>query len=150
MKLGYAGLVTLLVVLFGCTSFRGIAPIYPEVGNPNYPQLADSLQPTFKWQPVSEPEITYDFIMYEVLKNESFMEGTKRFVGKKVYYRQGLIKSEHTMEEILKPGSEYYWSVRTRRGDKISEWSIYDYTLFLGTAYVNQANRPFIFKTPAK
>ncbi len=148
MKTNFLVLIVVSLVLAGCTSFHGIKPIYPEVGNPNFPKQVDSLQPTFRWEPSPESDVIYDFIIYAGIKVESFVEGTKRSVGREVYYRQGLKEPEHKIEEPLKPDTEYYWSIRARRGEKVSEWAIYDYTLFLGTAYMKAGNRPFIFKTP--
>ena len=148
MKNNLLVLIIVFLILAGCTSFHGIKPIYPMVGNPNFPKQVDSLQPTFRWEPSPGPDVTYDFVIYEGIKVESFWEGTKRSVGKEVYYRQGLKEPEHKIEEPLKPETEYYWSVRIRRGDTVSEWAIYDYTLFLGTAYMKAVNHPFIFKTP--
>lgn len=140
-----------LLVVVGCTSFRGLKPIYPEVGNPNSPKTVDSLQPTFQWEPSSEPDITYDFVIYEgIYVPATFTEKAKRSVGREVYYREGLVAPEHRIEESLKPDTEYYWSVRMRRGEKVSAWSLYDYDLFLGAAYMWARNHPFIFKTPEK
>jgi hypothetical protein len=141
-------LVAIYLVFAGCTSFQGIKPVYPEVGNPNFPKQVDSFQPTFRWEPYPDSHVTYDFIIHEGIKVESAWEGTKRSVGREVYYREGLAETEHRIEEALQPDTEYYWSVRIRRGDKVSKWSIYDYTLFLGTGYVEMDNYPFIFKTP--
>lgn len=148
MKINRLLLTIVLLVVAGCTSFQGIKPVSPEVGNPNFPTQTDSLLPTFRWEASAEPETTYDFIVYEGIKVESFLEGIKRSVGKEVYYRQGLKASEHKIEEPLQPDAEYYWSVRMRRGDKVSDWAKYDYTLFLGTAYMHAGDQPFIFKTP--
>jgi hypothetical protein len=67
--------------LLGCTTFSGVKPIYPDVGNPNYLSSVDSLQPTFRWEAVPDAE-SYDFIIYESIKTESFWEGSKRSVGR--------------------------------------------------------------------
>ena len=144
------GLAMMLVVLMlaGCTSFHEIKPLSPEVGNPNFPKQVETLQPTFKWEAVQREGITYDLIVFEGIKIESLWEGVKRSVGKEIYYREGLPQAEHKIEAPLEPGKEYYWTVRTRQGDKVSEWAKYDYTLFLGTAYMKAGNQPFIFKTP--
>ncbi len=139
-----------LLVLVGCTSFSDIKPLSPEVGNPNFPKQAENLQPTFKWEAAQRSGVTYDLIVYEGIKVESFWEGVKRSVGKEIYYKEGLTKTEHKIEIPLEPGREYYWTVRTRQGDKVSSWAKYDYTLFLGTAYMRTGNRPFVFKTPEK
>jgi hypothetical protein len=133
--------------LLGCTTFSGVKPIYPDVGNPNYLSSVDSLQPTFRWEAVPDAE-SYDFIIYESIKTESFWEGSKRSVGREVYYREELQGTEHRIEEPLRPNSEYYWSVRIRRGPEVSRWSLYHYQLFLGTGYVSATNQPFGFKTP--
>lgn len=135
------------LVLAGCTNFGGIKPIHPDVGNPKFPTVVESLQPTFEWQ--GQPDVkSYDFIIYEGLRTDSFWEGTKRSVGREIYYREGLQGTKHQIEDRLKPDAEYYWSVRTRDGSKVSRWSLYNYDLFLGTAYVSYHNQPFIFKTP--
>lgn len=147
MRIKLLKMLAISLLISGCTSFQAIKPVYPEVGNPNFPTETESLQPVFRWESTGG-EVSYDFIIYEGIKVESFLEGVKRSVGKEVYYRQDLTVPEHKIEEPLKPDAEYYWSVRTRRGEDVSEWAIYDYTLFLGTAYVSFHNQPFIFKTP--
>jgi hypothetical protein len=138
----------LAFVMSSCTSFRGVKPLYPEPGNPGLPSKVDSLQPTFRWEPSSDAGVTYDFIVYECLKVSNWLKGTKRSVGREIYYRQGLNSTEHKIEEPLKPDSEYFWSIRTRQGEKVSSWSLYDYTLFLGMGYTKATNQPFLFKTP--
>lgn len=137
----------LVLIMASCTSFRGVKPLYPEPGHPGSPPKVDSLQPTFRWETASTSGATYDFIIYECLKVSDW-KGTKRSVGREIYYREGLTATEHQIEEPLKPHSEYYWSIRTRHGDKVSTWALYDYTLFLGTAYMKAKNQPFLFKTP--
>lgn len=142
-------LFLLAFILAGCTSFHGLKPLYPDPGHPSSPKKVESLQPTFRWQASSTQGVTYDLIIYEGIKVSDW-KGTKRSVGREVYYREGLTGTEHRMEEPLKPKSEYYWSIRARNGDKVTAWSLYDYTLFLGTAYVKATNQPFIFQTPDK
>lgn len=148
MRMSRLAIIVSLVVLAGCTSFGNIKPIYPEVGNPNFPKETQSLQPTFRWEAVKSTGATYDLIVYQGIKTESFWEGVKRSIGEEIYYREGLTQTEHKLEEPLQPGKEYYWTVRVRHGDQTSEWAKYDYTLFLGTAYMKAGNQPFIFKTP--
>lgn len=135
------------LALLGCTTYSGVKPIYPDVGNPNWPTVVDGLQPTFQWEAHPDAE-SYDFIIYEGIKTQSFFGGTKWAVGREVYYREGLQSTKHQVDQPLKPSTEYYWSVRTRRGSIVSRWSLYDYEIFLGTAYMKVTNQPFIFKTP--
>ena len=134
------------LALLGCTTYSGVKPIYPDVGNPKWPTLVDGLQPTFQWEARPDAE-SYDFIIYEGIKIQSGL-ATKRAVGREVYYREGLQGTKHQLEEPLKPASDYYWSVRVRRGSYVSPWSLYNYELFLGTAYMKGTNLPFIFQTP--
>ena len=149
MKAPRMAVLLALSLLAGCTSFAGVKPLFPEVGNPNFPAAIDTLRPTFEWQAVAGAQ-SYDLIVYEGIKEESFWEGTKRAVGREVYYREALPTTRHTIEQDLAPGTEYYWSVRVRKGGEVSEWSVYDYTLFLGTAYMHAGNRFFVFHTPDK
>jgi hypothetical protein len=139
-----------LMGLMGCTKPHIITPIYPKVGNPDLPTRVDSLQPTLKWQPAEGGDVTYDLVIYESITTSSAWEGKKKALGREVYYRKGLASTEHRLEEPLKPDSEYYWSVRMRKGEAVSKWATYDYDLFLGAAYMWARNKPFMFKTPSQ
>ncbi len=77
MRINFLVVIVVSLILIACTSFHGIKPIYPAVGNPNYPTQVDSLQPTFRWEPSPEPDATYDFIIYEGIKVESVWKGTE-------------------------------------------------------------------------
>jgi hypothetical protein len=127
----------LIVGVFGlvaCSTNYGLKYISPVGEHQDYPSLVASLQPTLKWTPYSKPGVTYDVIIYEgfrVKKPYAFVE--KQLVsGKVVYYREGLKESQHMIEEPLKPNAEYCWSVRARRGDKVTDWSmaIINYPVF--------------------
>ncbi len=51
---------------------------------------------------------------------------------------------------VVAPGREYYWSVRLRKEDRVSTWSLYHYrpdAFFGGLAVMNS---PFPFATPPK
>lgn len=147
MKRTVCILTICLLLLIGCTSFSGIKPYYPKVGDPNYPTKVDSLQPTFKWKSSPGAE-AYDFIIYECIVTKDIWETTMRTVGREVYYREGLKETQHSIEEPLKPKCEYYWSVRIRQGQKVSDWSLYNYYLYMGVADVSGNNLPFSFQTP--
>ncbi len=73
-------------------------------------------------------------------------------IGKEVYYREGLTEPEHTLEVPLQPNREYYWSVRVRRGEEVSEWSRFDYTKVPGGCSMRQEEEYplFWFRTPRK
>ena len=137
-------LLTLLVVT-ACATHRGIVPIQPEVGHYS-PTVVESLNPNFRWQPLAESETLYDFAIFEVRSSGQ--------AGQSVYYREGLKQPEHKIEETLKPNTDYYWSVRTRRGATVGEWATYDHKLLVpipfGFYYQGQGNLLFPFKTPEK
>ncbi len=69
----------------------------------------------------------------------------------KVYYREGLQEPEHTLEVSLQPDRKYYWSVRMRRGEEVSEWSRFDYRkiVFRWREVISTLEYPFFFfQTP--
>jgi hypothetical protein len=131
-----AGLLALQACgVVGSTTIHGVTPIYPEVSS-SYPTKVDSLQPTFRWEAVIEPDVRYDFIVYERRQIETLgpykTRGVFHFssffmaIGREVYYREGLEKPEHRVEVPLRPTMLYFWSIRVRRGEDVSEWSRFD------------------------
>lgn len=154
MKRWIGFLAFALSSLTACQTVQGIKPIYPEVGNPNIPAKVDSLQPTFRWDPPSDVNASYDLIIYEVLNPGTFWQRASRRPGRMVYYRQAIKDTSHTVEETLKPNTEYYWSIRLRQGDKVSPWSTYDHAMFVpvpfGFIHERGTSLLFLFKTPDK
>lgn len=152
MKKFYKYFLSILIftlLLYGCTSFSLIKPVYPPVGNPNKdPDEVESLQPTLQWEASDSPDATYDLIVFEGSKEESFWEGTKRSIGDTVCYKENLKETSYTFDKKLKPDTEYYWSIRIRRPGFISNWSTYDWDMFLVLSYVRVSNSLFRFKTP--
>jgi hypothetical protein len=131
----------LIVGVFGLvacsTTHYGLRYISPVGEGQDYPILVDSLQPTLEWTQYREPDVTYDVIIYEGVrvKGPYSLGGGQLVSGKVVYYRHGLKEPQHRIEEPLKPNAEYRWSVRARRGDKVTDWSMATF------------NHP-VFKTP--
>lgn len=141
--------LALTAALFvGCTSFNGIEPIYPPVGGDllDMPSRVVGLRPTFEWRPLPGA-VTYDLIIYKGVITQSWQGGVVTSIGKEVYYREALPQTQHQIATSLEPGALYFWSVRGRHGNTVSDWSTYDYTAFLGTAYITKENAPFIFTT---
>jgi hypothetical protein len=102
------------LVFIGCTGhrFTVVKPIYPELASSNnFPDPIESLQPTFRWEPVPGAP-TYDFIIYKAfIYKGNGMRGwphMQRAQGQEIYYRQGLKEPEHKIEEPLAPNAEYY------------------------------------------
>lgn len=140
-----------VILLAGCTLpiyKGGVKPIYPGVGNPNRPETVDSLSPKFQWESDTALPCNYDFAIWDVVRIGDFWKGRQIKVGAQVYYREALPQSEHKIEIQLGPDSEYFWSIRTRSGGKVSEWSTYDYHINAITMYVQGKNWPYVFRTP--
>ena len=140
-----------LLALAACswTTIHGVTPISPEPGISswtNRPTTVESLQPTFRWEPVAEQDARYDFIIYESYG------GLIAAVGREVYYREALQEPEHTLKDPLQPKHEYYWSIRVRRRGELSEWSRFDYTSVPGGCSMRKEEvYPFFwFRTPSK
>lgn len=89
MRLWRLGVAIALLGLTACsTTFHGVTVISPppSTANMNWPPPAvDSLQPILRWQPVEEPEVSYDVIIYEGIVKKTFAT-LKRAVGEMVYY----------------------------------------------------------------
>lgn len=135
-----------LLALMACsaTTIHGITPISPRAGMNNRPPAVKTLQPTFRWEPVAESNARYEFIIFESYGGEAV-------VGREVYYREGLQEPEHTLEVSLQPDREYYWSVRMRRGEEVSEWSRFDYWKHEACDYARHREFAFFrFQTPSK
>jgi hypothetical protein len=141
-RIGIGAVCALLALLAGCTTFTGVKPVHPKAGNPDSPDVVESLQPTFQWEPYPDAA-AYDLIVWNRIKKGAFSEGA----DKAVYYREGLKDTTHRMETPLKPDSEYLWSVRVRRGTSVSNWSLYEYSVDVAV-YGSSTKQPFVFKTP--
>lgn len=136
----------LLLVLTSCsTTFRVLKPENPPLGFLGFARTAESIQPTFKWSPSPEPDVRYDLIVYECVESFGNLGEIYRVPGKEIYLRKGIQNTEHRIEEALKPGKKYYWSVRIRKGDKVGPWSSYDYIIYIGGTGIDQL---FLFQTP--
>jgi hypothetical protein len=139
-----------LLGLGACTTFHNVEPIYPKVAAPKKkPASVESLQPTLKWKPAAGAE-SYDLIVYQPQTMKTFGEDKERTHLVKVYYRERLTETEHQLETPLLPKSTYYWSVRTRKGEEVSEWSRYDWHLIMVLYNQWATERLFSFRTPSK
>jgi hypothetical protein len=132
-----------------CTDrYRGITPTAPEVSTLEPTQI-DSLLPRFSWQGSTEPEVTYDLVVFEAAR---YPRGsTTRYMrGRPVAYVQGLERPEFQLQSPLKPGTRHFWSVRLRRGETVSSWSSYSYFHFFLVAWTRGYGHWFSFVTPSQ
>jgi len=137
-------LIIVLLGISGCWSHSGLKPIYPEAMTS--PVVTDSVQPTLRWKPASESNVTYDVIIYDVITAKP--PAKPRAMGKVVYYREGIKESQHKIEDPLNSNTEYFWSARFRSGEKVSAWSTWSYSFYVYGQSIEERNVPFLFKTP--
>jgi hypothetical protein len=133
-----------LMFLTGCRSlvyYGGIKPLYPNAGHAGYngsnvwpaPVIVDSLTPTFRWQPDTDRPCTYDFAIWDegekignpLIGYSSGMDLLR--LGHPIYYKEALTQPEHKIELPLGPSTLYYWSVRIRAKDTVSDWAYFDF-----------------------
>lgn len=148
----------LLVSIAGCIAvpkFQGLSPISPSTGNPSFTTTVESLQPDLSWEKDSTADATYDLIIWRAVGERfSFNEAmgkkdSSRMVqGAKVYYVEGLKETTHKLAATLDPDTYYFWSVRVRRGDKVGDWSFYNYDMVTSGGSYTMRNSPYRFKTP--
>jgi hypothetical protein len=120
-KAGSVSVALGIWLLAGCwTSFHGQRPITPGVGD-----TVDTLQPTLRWEPSEEAGVTYDVRVQPNLTSETFRDPNDI-----PFLREGLREPFCRVDAALKPGHEYVWAVRVRRGDEITAWSSYDRSYF--------------------
>lgn len=150
-----AGFLGLTACTHSTTMIVGITPTYPiEWKFLESIPTVDRDRPTFSWQPAANPNLRYDFIIYEA--HAIGPSSNEWAIGKELYYREGLEQAEHQLEDPLMPGRTYFWSVRTRRGDAVSEWSRFslrrcDMGKVAGPPECHTEEFPFfIFKRPPK
>jgi hypothetical protein len=93
----------------------------------------DTLQPTFKWESFPREkdgkadqvdilnrirDITYEFRLWR---------GKNGAPDERIYTRQGIPASEHTVEIVLEPSTEYFWTVRAEFNlggqRRVTKWS---------------------------
>lgn len=124
----------------------GVVPTSPGDGR-GFDLTADD-RPVFRWSGSADPEVTYDLALYESASfgldalSKSYTE------GRVAAYRQGLTLPEWQPEEPLEADRRYYWSVRLRRGDTVSEWSTYSYFNFFIIGFSSGYGQWFRFMTP--
>jgi hypothetical protein len=140
----FQSLLSIAILFNGCVSYHFTRPIFPASINPGKElKIVTSLQPLLSWEPASA---NYDVIIHEVRIDSSKKNNIKRLAGNRVYYRENISGNSHVVQAVLKPDTEYCWSLRIRDGGKISEWASFDYRTFLFHIKTNGAF--YMFKTP--
>lgn len=139
-------LASLVLNTYGCATYHGVRAISPMVRYPGSPYTVSSLQPVLEWAPSEAKDTTYDVIVVEQLNDA---QNHKLFnPGRTVFYREGITETKVKIEPPLVLDTLYWWTVRSRNGGKVSEWSRYDFTASYGYVHMTSKNYPYPFRTP--
>ena len=123
--------------------YTGVVSLSPNTAKQTTPTVS-GLQPTFRWEPASGAGVRYDIVIYEAMR---YFNG-RQIPGRVVDYAEGLDKPQYQPTSPLKPKTTYYWSVRLRKGDTVSNWTRYSYTAFYGIRISRRLNHLYTFDTP--
>ena len=135
-----------------CTEhYKGVTPKSPVSITASFPKL-NTRSPELRWVGSSDPTVSYDLIIHEALAYSK--AGSFRYIhGPKVVYQRDLKEPRYQVATALKPGSKYFWTIRLRKGEVVSDWSsAQDRSFFfLGFVYGWSASHgvPFNFETPS-
>ena len=133
-----------------CTKkYHGITLVEPKVEPDAFP-MVNSLTPTFTWQASSMGDVSYDILIYEAMTYKYVGILTEYIPGRIVAYQQDLTQAEYRHPTPLEAGQNYYWSLRLRRGDVVSNWSRLAYFKFMIFAAKSGQTAWFGFSTPAE
>ena len=140
------------LILASCShTLHGLEVVSPPVDyiSPWLVEKVDSLHPTLAWKGTTSDVESYDLIVYSgvYILRSGVTPHYER--GVKVYYREGIMGTSHQIEESLEPDTVYLWSVRTRMGSNLGDWSTYDFTRFMDPP-VTMTNQWWRFRTPKK
>lgn len=141
-------------------SLWGVSPIDPPIQRGLHEMRfidIKELEPTFRWKPSSGEGIAYDVGIWEAVSYTPNGMARLWVPGRLVYLAENIDRPELALPEPLRPKTRYYWSVRLRRGDIVSSWSVAGHDLFLplwippSTAlptWISYSGQPFAFRTP--
>lgn len=133
-----------------CTkSYQGVTPLTPDLSSSAFPEI-DSLLPTFEWEPSSQDDVSYDLVVYEAVSYSRTPMHIEHMPGRLVAYEEDINEAKFSLKKPLQPKSKYFWSVRLRRNDVVSNWSQFSYFKFYIVAWTSGSGQWFTFATPSK
>ncbi len=102
------------------------------------------------WMPSTNSGVTYDLVVYEMVR---FMYcglfGPVKMPGHRVVYRENISGNSFVFDQALNPNATYYWSVRLRKGDRVTNWSRHKISSSLVIAKWTRTNPWFSFGAQA-
>jgi len=107
----------------------------------------DSLRPALTWQPSSESDVTYDVAIWKAVEyRRGLLSGYVR--GDLVVYAEDLKDPRFDVSPALEAKTRYFWSVRLRRGQRVTTWSTANRFAFLIVLATSGRGEFFAFQTP--
>jgi hypothetical protein len=104
-----------------------VEPPDPAVEQHPYgPGLAtlDTLVPPLKWKPATAAGMTYDVAVWEAVTYHVGPFSDVYAPGRLAVYAENIDSPQLGIPDPLKPKTKYVWSVRLRKGDRVSTWSL--------------------------
>ena len=146
----FAGMLPACHARFAITCsdrFHGVTPTAPEVETAGFPPV-QTLQPEFAWQGSADTGIHYDIVLYEAA-TYTINQVTDFYArGRLAAYAEDIAATSWRPEKPLKPGTRYFWSVRSRDGEVVSDWATQTYFSFAIVAWSSGFGQWFQFQTP--
>ncbi|MEW6290384.1 MAG: hypothetical protein AB1545_11070 [Thermodesulfobacteriota bacterium] len=127
--------------------FNGVIPIYPEATAQPFKKISNA-KSIFKWEASVNKNVTYDLIVYEAAAYYIDSIGKTYIPGRVVLLNEDIKDPSYQLTTELKPGTNYYWSVRLREGNDVSTWSLFHYFYFYVVGASSASNQWFTFSTP--
>lgn len=162
------GMLATCLLLTSCVYLRsvhGIWPVYPPSRPGVFVVTVSSLRPEFRWKASDIEGVTYDLgiwrpgqVRVEPPRNNAFaarsgfreVQRTSQSCGELVYYAENINSTSKRIDVQLAPKSDYFWSVRQRRGTYVGPWSIMEEMVISSHIVGSGFNTPFRFRTPGE
>jgi hypothetical protein len=140
---------------------HGVTPVSPASRALEFAPVG-SLQPTLEWRPAAGANVTYDVMVYEALPHTGSWQpamlaaqpgwmSTRYVQGALVDSATGLREPWYALKAPLQPNSKYFWTVRLRDGEAVSDWSTLSFGGFSFLVFIQGMSSgsgwPFSFST---
>lgn len=124
----------------------GVVPVTPRVSASKF-ILLENDPPTFEWKPSTNSNVSYDLIIYEAPAYAGSDMAQARIPGKVFFYEENIPTTKFSLPKKLNRKSKYYWSLRLRDNDTVSNWTRFDYFYFFVIGSSFASNQMFSFAT---
>jgi len=125
----------------------GVVPVTPRASAAQFTLLGTD-SPTFEWVPSTNSKASYDLIIYEASSYAIIGYSQEEIPGKVFLYEENIPSTKFSLPKKLNRKSKYYWSLRLRDNDTVSDWSRFHYYYFYVIGSSFGTNQMFTFATP--